>query len=149
MQIYGLNKLLIIIDKQNRRDYDKEKKGFGMSIGEYIKQYRESHRISQRSFAQKAGLSNGQISFLERGYGARGEVFEPTFDTLRKCARAMDMTTEALLSACDDFNITLKESDISPDEEIAYLLFNGEKVTQAQIDEVKAYARWILERDRK
>lgn len=119
-----------------------------MRIGEVITRYRESHGMSQRAFARRSGLSNAQIALLERGIGNSGKPFEPTFDTVRKVARAMGTTPEALISECDDFMLTLKDRDTTEDEELAYLLFEGESFTQAQLEEVKRFAKWIKERDK-
>lgn len=120
-----------------------------MRVGEVITKYREEHRLSQREFARRCGLSNAQIAFMERGYGTTGKPFEPTFDTLRKVARAMGTTPEVLMAECDEFRLTLRREDMTKDEELAYLLFDGTPVTQAQIDEVKRFAKWIKERDAK
>lgn len=68
-----------------------------MRLGEMIKEYREARGMSQRAFARKCGLSNGQIAFLERGIGNSGKPFEPTFDTLRKVARAIGTYPEYLM----------------------------------------------------
>ena len=54
-----------------------------MKLGDVIREYREIHGMSQRTFARKCGLSNVQIAFLERGYGSNGKPFEPTFETIR------------------------------------------------------------------
>lgn len=120
-----------------------------MRIGDKIKEYREAHGLSQRAFARRCGLSNVQIAFLERGYGNSGKPFEPTFDTVRKVARAMGTSAEELLVECDDFMLSLKDQDMTEDDQLAYILFDGEPVTQAQIDEVKRFAKWVKERDSK
>lgn len=120
-----------------------------MKLGDMIKQYRDERGLSQRAFARRCGLSNVQIAFLERGIGNSGKPFEPTFDTVRKVARGMGTTAEALLVECEEFRLTLGDRDMTEDEELAFLLFDGEPVTQAQIDEVKRFARWIKERDSK
>jgi transcriptional regulator with XRE-family HTH domain len=50
-----------------------EKGGAVMKIGEAIKQYREEHGLSQRTFARRCDLSNAQISWLEIGVGSNGK----------------------------------------------------------------------------
>ena len=119
-----------------------------MRLGEMIKEYREAHGQSQRTFARRCGLSNVQIAFLERGYGNSGKPFEPTFETVRKVAKAMGTTAEALLTECEDFKLSLRDQDTTEDDMIAYILFDGEPVSQAQIDEVKRFAKWVKERDK-
>lgn len=120
-----------------------------MKVGDVIREYREIHGMSQRTFARRAGLSNAQIAFLERGYGSNGKPFEPTFETLRKVARAMGTTAESLMYDCEEFYLTLSDNDLTEDEQIAFLVFGGAIVTPEQIAEVKRYAKWILERDAK
>lgn len=119
-----------------------------MKIGDRIRIYREEHGLSQRAFARRCGLSNAQINFLERGYGNSGKPFEPTFDTVRKVARAMGTSAEVLITECDDFMLTLHESDVTEDDMLAYILFDGD-VSQEQLDEVKKFAKWLKERDSK
>ena len=119
-----------------------------MKLGDMIKQYREERGLSQRAFARRCGLSNAQIAFLEKGIGNSGKPFEPTFDTVRKVARGMGTTAEVLLVECEEFRLTLGDRDMTEDEELAFLLFDGEPVSQEQIEEVKRFARWIKERDR-
>ena len=120
-----------------------------MKLGDVIREYREMHGMSQRTFARRAGLSNAQISFLEKGVGPTGKPFEPTFETLRKVAKAMGTSAEALMYDCDEFYLTLSDNDLTEDEQIAFLVFGGAIVTPEQIAEVKRYAKWILERDAK
>ena len=89
-----------------------------MKIGEVITKYREEHGISQRTFARRCGLSNAQVSFLERGYGANGKPFEPKYDTIRKVARAMGTTAEALIAECDDFMLDISDEPESKDDSL-------------------------------
>lgn len=121
-----------------------------MKIGEYIKNYRESHFLSQREFARKCGLSNAQISLLEKGVGATGEPFMPSYKTISKVARGMGVTIEMLISQCDDFEIDItddamletplvkqfmeEQTQRSPDEEMllqAYRLIPSEHRIEA------------------
>lgn len=81
-----------------------------MRLGEFVRQYRESHFLSQRQFANRCKLSNAQISLIERGVGTTGEQFSPTGMTLSKLARGMGMSTEELISSVDDFDIDLTDT---------------------------------------
>ena len=119
-----------------------------MRLGEMIKEYREARGMSQRAFARKCGLSNGQIAFLERGIGNSGKPFEPTFDTLRKVARAMGTYPEYLMETADEFKISLRRRDTT-DDDLGILLFGDAPYTQDQLEEVKRYANWVIERDSK
>ena len=44
-----------------------------MKLGEFIKQYREEHGISQREFARRCGISNTAIQSIENGFIERSE----------------------------------------------------------------------------
>lgn len=78
-----------------------------MKIGERIQMFREQHGYSQREFARRCGLSNGIISFIENGQRPNGDPYLPRFDTIRKIARVMGTTEEALIAECDDFDIDI------------------------------------------
>lgn len=85
-----------------------------MKLGEVIKQYREEHEISQREFARRCGISNTAIQSIENGFRADGKDVAPKFDTVRKIARAMGLSTEMLISQCDDFDLDLSDTIQTP-----------------------------------
>lgn len=69
-----------------------------MSLGKLIRSYRESHNLSIRAFAAKAGLSHQYIINLESGEDpTSGRANRPTIDALQKLAAAMDITLESLV----------------------------------------------------
>lgn len=79
-----------------------------MTLGEYIKAYREEHGESQRSFALRCGLSNTNISFLERGLNPNtGKPIAPDVLTLQKLAKAMGVSVQDIIASTDDFVIDL------------------------------------------
>lgn len=79
-----------------------------MTLGEYIKAYRHAHGESQRDFAARCGMSNTNISFLERGINPRtGRQIVPNYMTLKKLANAMGTPLEDILNAVEDFEIAL------------------------------------------
>ena len=59
-----------------------------MTLGEYVKAYREEHGLSQRGFAKLVGLSNTYISYLEKESNYRGLGNNPTTDVYRAIAKA-------------------------------------------------------------
>ena len=74
-----------------------------MTIGDLIREYRESHNLSQRDFAKKSGLSNGYISMLEKGEDPRtGKPVQPKIDSLFSIARTMHMSLQDLAEKVDD-----------------------------------------------
>lgn len=79
-----------------------------MTLGEFIKAYREKNDLSQRQFADKSGVSNGYISMLEKNENPKtGQPLSPSMPVLKKIASAMGMTVNDLCSFVDDMAIDL------------------------------------------
>lgn len=85
-----------------------------MTLGEYVKAYREMHDLSQRKFAALTGLSNTFISNLERGRNGNGSVTTPSLETYQAIAKATGCTAQDLLDILDD-EIPIQGS-FSPEE---------------------------------
>lgn len=91
-----------------------------MKIGEYIRQYREENKLSQREFAKMCGLSNAYISMLEKGVNpSTGEPAVPSMKVYLQISQAMGISLQALMEAVDDTvdisskKITMAFSDMS------------------------------------
>lgn len=79
-----------------------------MTLGEFIRKYREEHDLSQRQFASICGLSNGYISALELGINRKtGKPIIPQLVQIKKLADGMGMTMMDLLEAVDDMPIDI------------------------------------------
>lgn len=79
-----------------------------MTLGEFIKAYREKNELSQRQFADKSGVSNGYISMMEKNENPKtGQPLSPSMPVLKKIASAMGMTVNDLCSFVDDMAIDL------------------------------------------
>ena len=79
-----------------------------MKLGDLIAEYRVSHDLSQRQFADRCGLSNGYISMLERGVNPKTQKpITPTIPQLKKLADGMAMTISEILEKVDDMPIDL------------------------------------------
>ena len=80
-----------------------------MTLGEYVKAYREEHGLSQRGFARLVGLSNTYISYLEKESNYRGLGNNPTADVYRAIAKAtpqrMTQTTTGSMSRATRLSI--------------------------------------------
>lgn len=83
-----------------------------MTIGEIIKQYRETHGLSQRQFAEKCGdITNGYISMIEQGKNpSTGKPIVPSIDKVALLARGMGMSLHELIEIADDSPVTIGES---------------------------------------
>lgn len=74
-----------------------------MTLGEYIKAYREEHRMSQREFARLCGFTNGYISMLENGKNSQtGRPIKSSIGVYKAVASAVGLTTGDLLAMLDD-----------------------------------------------
>lgn len=79
-----------------------------MTLGEYIKQYRIEHSLSQRQFAAACGLSYGYISMIEKGVNSStGAPIVPTLQTMRSLAKGMGTTIHNIASEVDDLYMDL------------------------------------------
>ena len=73
-----------------------------MTLGELIKQYRTSERLSMEEFAKKAGLSKQYISILERNYNPSSKRPPvPTIETIISVSTAMDRDFDEIFSLLD------------------------------------------------
>lgn len=83
-------------------------RGDYMRLGDYIKQYRTSHGLSQRQFASECGLSYGYISMLEKGVNtSTGTPIVPTLQTMRSLAKAMGTSIHKIAEEVDDLYMDL------------------------------------------
>ena len=84
-----------------------------MTLGQVIKDYRESHGLTMQAFADKAGLSKGYISMLESGKNPRsGKPIKPGLDALNQISKAMGISLNGLLDGVDDNQVISLEKDL-------------------------------------
>lgn len=79
-----------------------------MKLRDLIRNYRDTHDLSQRQFANQCGLSNGYISILEKGINPKtGKPVTPTIPQLKKLADGMALTLNELFEKVDDMPVSL------------------------------------------
>jgi len=79
-----------------------------MTLGDFLRKYRDDHNISQRSFAKACGVSNGYISMIEKGINPKtNEPITPTLPMLRSIASGMGLTAHELLTMVDDMDLDI------------------------------------------
>lgn len=89
-----------------------------MTLGQYVRQYREEHNLSQRKFAELCGLSNAYISILEDGKSPKtGKDLIPKLDSLLRIANAMNITLDDLFDVIDDMEVDI--STVSKAQKLA------------------------------
>ena len=74
-----------------------------MNLGEIIKEYRKEHNLSLQDFASKIGTSRSYIHMLEKNINpSTNKPINPSIETLKSLANAMDMDIDLLLKKLDD-----------------------------------------------
>lgn len=113
-----------------------------MTLGKIISTYRKEKNISLRSFAERADLSHSYISALEKELDPRTKKpLTPTYDAIKKIAKAMHMNTNELINILDDqqpiiINSTdnyKKLDEIDNVEILEYLLKSKKIIDQSKI----------------
>lgn len=117
-----------------------------MTLGEYIKAYREEHGESQRSFAIRCGLSNTNISFLERGLNPNtGKPIAPDVLTLQKLAKAMGVSVQDIIASTDDFVIDLIPVKTFDDDAEPILSAWTDRLNDAGKEKLMDFVEMLLE----
>ena len=85
-----------------------------MTLGELIYQYRLDHRLSQRAFAAKCGVSNVYINMLEKNLNpSTGKPIVPTMVQLKAIAEAMGYTLNEITRYLDpESEVTISSDDV-------------------------------------
>lgn len=68
-----------------------------MKVAEIVKEYRTSHRLSLRDFANECGCSFQYLSKLEKG-----EIAHPSWEMMMKLSHAMGKPAIYLFEVADD-----------------------------------------------
>lgn len=106
-----------------------------MKLSEYIKNYRTEHDLSLRQFAERCGVSHAYIGFLENECNpSTGKPIAPNLESLKALAKGMNITVDELISAVDEFEITIERDAL--DRLLAYY----EKLNPAGLAKLQVYA---------
>lgn len=97
-----------------------------MPLKENLKKFRRNQSLTQKQLAEKSGLSFSMVSKLESG-----EQTNPSFETLEKIAKALDINPGLLL----DITVTIEESIEDTKQSINELQKKLETVTTPQQQE--------------
>ena len=120
-----------------------------MTLGEYIKSYRQMHGMSQRKFAALSGLTNTYISNLERGINSNGSVTTPSLETYQAVAKATNCEAADLIALLDD---PFRESKSPPpgvtgaEEKYDELRDVVNQLNLENAESLKGYALFLLHR---
>ena len=73
-----------------------------MTLGEWIKNYRDTHSLSMQDMADMCGFSKAYIGQLEKGVNpSTGKPISPTIQAFDKIARAVGLDLDAFLKELD------------------------------------------------
>lgn len=73
-----------------------------MTLSRFIKNYRGENNLTMQQFADKAGLSKGYVSMLEKGKNPQNNrPLVPSIETIQKIAEATGTTTSELTELLD------------------------------------------------
>lgn len=85
-----------------------------MTLGDIIKDYRGTHKLSMDAFSEKSGISKAYISLLEKNkHPKTGKSIAPSIQCIKQAADGMGMDFNTLFGMIDG-NVNLKEDVESP-----------------------------------
>ena len=101
-----------------------------MLLGDIIKQYREEHQMSLQDFASLIGTSRSYIHMLEKNINpSTNKPINPSIETLKLLANAMNMDLEVLLKQLDsEQQIYLNEEEYAKQFQIKDIQKNNSAV---------------------
>ncbi|HEV5401664.1 TPA: helix-turn-helix transcriptional regulator [Streptococcus pneumoniae] len=74
-----------------------------MKLRELLKSYRTEHKLSMDAFCELSDLTKGYISMLEKNEHPKSKKpIVPSYDTIEKIAKGMQISTEDLIDMLDD-----------------------------------------------
>ncbi|HDR7389419.1 transcriptional regulator [Bacillus thuringiensis] len=121
------------------------------TLGEIIKNYRLTNKLSLRDFAQKCDVSHTYIDKLEKGIDPRnGKPVEPTLLVVEKISKAMNKKTENLLEEIGFIEGEGSEAntDIINDSELGLWFKDIKEASPEQREELKRFWEFIMQNER-
>lgn len=73
-----------------------------MTLGEYIKSFRDKYDVSMDKFAEMSGLSKSYVGVLEKGINHKtGEPIQPSIPVIKKVADATGVDFQELFNSIE------------------------------------------------
>lgn len=105
-----------------------------MTLGDIIKEYRVTHKLSMDAFSDKSGISKAYISLLEKNkHPKTGKAIAPSIQCIKQAADGMNMDFNTLFSMIDG-NVNLKED---PDPKDIALTPKDERDIEKILDQTR------------
>ncbi|PEC13563.1 helix-turn-helix domain-containing protein [Bacillus thuringiensis] len=112
------------------------------TLGEIIKNYRLTNKLSLREFAQKCDVSHTYIDKLEKGVDSRtGKPVEPTLLVIGKISNAMNISTKSLL---EEIGFITKDSTEVINTELEEWFKAIEGASPQKREELKKFWEFII-----
>ncbi len=111
------------------------------NFADILKEFRLKNDWSQRKLAQKSGVSNTEISRIEKG-----ERTKPSLDVIKKLSQAFGITVDELLSLAgiteqkEEYGQPKKPKDLLRFLDNAEVMFDGETYNLSDDDKAKIRA---------
>ncbi|MCI8586867.1 MAG: helix-turn-helix transcriptional regulator [Lachnospiraceae bacterium] len=81
-----------------------------MTLGDIIKEYRNSNNLSMDAFSERSGISKAYISLLEKNkHPQTGKPIAPSIQCIKQAAEGMGMDFNVLFSKIDG-NVSLNDT---------------------------------------
>ena len=107
-------------------------------FGEIIRRSRKAAGLTQKALAQELGVSNTSVSNWEK------DLSRPDADTISALCALLHLEPNTFYGSPD------RESRPVSDEDIKFALFGGDgEITDAMFDEVKQFAAFVKEREKR
>ena len=97
-----------------------------MTLGQFVKEYRERNNLSQRQFAIRCGLSNSYIHMLESQKNSKtGKPIVPNISSIKKISKAVGCTIDYILLNCDNLTYESEyyQESLTEDEKVIIEFF--------------------------
>lgn len=112
-----------------------------MKLSEIVRNYRRSHRMSLRTFADRCGLAHTVIDRIEKEVNQVGTPYHPSLDTLQKVANGMSMSINDLVAMMDDMKVYVDEADemrdmLKDNPKLRMLLSASSKLSDSDIEQL-------------
>ncbi|RWQ73467.1 helix-turn-helix domain-containing protein [Bacillus cereus] len=115
------------------------------TLGEIIKNYRLTNKLSLRDFAQKCDVSHTYIDKLEKGVDSRtGKPVEPTLLVIEKIANAMNISTKYLL---EEIGFITSDTTKVIDTELEAWFKSIKKAPPQKREELKRFWEFLIQKE--
>ncbi len=115
------------------------------TLGEIIKNYRLTNKLSLREFAQKCDVSHTYIDKLEKGVDSRtGKPVEPTLLVIEKISNAMNISTKSLL---EEIGFITRDNIEVNDTELEQWFKAIKRASPQKREELKKFWEFLVQKE--